>query len=575
MAKIKAKKTILVMDDTEYVIGSGDGAYAGLVDGSIEEFVLPEGKTVIKDYLCNNCASLASIDLTGAEDVGASAFMNCTAVNEINVVDAKIKFLGQHAFDKLGSGRDNAENNRLTLDFRKSEFHLIPNFCFGSGQSGMKYTDIYLPATVNQIQANAFSYLNNCNIYFTGYAPQLLSSSIFNNQTNCNIYVPWKDLYNYKNATNWVSLTTIGYAFSSEFEPGETLPTYDKGGYPLTWYSDAAMQNQITVAPASGLIYCSVGSTQAASTVEIINTDCAVLIKDGSNNIYDNDHPIPYGVEVTVTLSPTDGYEVFVCTMNEQALVSGDTWTAASGSTLKIIALYYDGEHAPIHPTFAENSWEIIRAVALAGKAQTYWPVGSEKKAILTNGDEYTMVIYDYLSNRYSRTDGHGGNKMVLGFKECFTSNYQMNSTNTNSGGWPASAMCTTRMSYLYGLLPSDLKSIITQVEIPSASDGSATGSGSLAYASNYLFLPSEYEIFGSRTYSNSIEESQRFGYYATYTSADYRKKCIRGQTSSAYWWERSPYAGSSGIFCLVSSNGDAGNRVASGSSGVAPCFCI
>ncbi len=575
MAKIKAKKTFLVMNGTEYVIGSGDGAYAGLVDGSIEEFELPGGITVVKDYLCYNCGLLTSINLKDATDIGAFAFSNCSAVEEFDVSEAAIKFLGQHAFEKVGINRTDAENHRLTMDFRNSEFHLIPNFCFGSSTSSIKYTDIYLPNTVSQIQANAFSYLSNCNIYFTGYAPQLLSSAIFNNMTNCNIYVSWKDLYNYKNASNWVSLTTIGCALDGEFAPGSELPTYDKGGYELTWYSDAACTTEITVAPASGMIYCTVGSVQAASTVEIMNTDCGVLVQDGNGHIYDNDHPIPFGVEVTITLSPTSGYEPFIVTMNEVTFVSGATWTASSGTTLKVIAMYYDGEHAPIHPTFSENTWDMIRAVALAGKAQQYWPVGSEKKAILTNGDEYTIVIYDYQSNRYSRTDGQGGNKMVLGFKECFTSNYQMNSTNTNSGGWPASAMCTTRMPYIYGLLPVDLKAIITQVEIPSASDGSATGSGSLAYASNYLFLPSEYEIFGGRSYSNQLEESQRFGYYATYTSADYRKKCIRGQTSPSYWWERSPRAGVSYYFCVVYGNGSAGNVDANYNFGVVPCFCI
>lgn len=45
--------------------------------------------------------------------------------------------------------------------------------------------------------------------------------------------------------------------------------------------------------------------------------------------------------------------------------------------------------------------------------------------------------------------------------------------------------------------------------------------------------------------------------------------------SSTAYWWERSPYYGNSVYFCYVSTNGDANGGNAGISSGLAPAFRV
>ena len=70
-------------------------------------------------------------------------------------------------------------------------------------------------------------------------------------------------------------------------------------------------------------------------------------------------------------------------------------------------------------------------------------------------------------------------------------------------------------------------------------------------------------------TYSVSGEGTQ----YAYYKAGNSKVKNKGG--SAYYWWERSPYSGSSNYFCFVDSDGFANFYYADGSRGVAFGFCV
>ena len=142
----------------------------------------------------------------------------------------------------------------------------------------------------------------------------------------------------------------------------------------------------------------------------------------------------------------------------------------------------------------------------------------------------------------------------------------QMNSSNTNTGGWNGSAM-RTKMATYKGQLPAALRNVIKTVKKKSGTGG---GSSSGTQTTNDdLFLLSEIEIFGTTSYSVAGEGAQ----YAWYKAGNTRIKKVNGSANG--WWERSPDSGSTDSFCSVGSSGNASNNGASTSYGVSFGFCV
>ena len=94
--------------------------------------------------------------------------------------------------------------------------------------------------------------------------------------------------------------------------------------------------------------------------------------------------------------------------------------------------------------------------------------------------------------------------------KDCLNTTYQMNSSNTNSGGWGNCALRTTLQNTIKGQLPSAWQSIIKTVT-KKASAGST--SSTISSYSDTLFLLAEVEIFGSTTYS-AVGEGDQYAWY-------------------------------------------------------------
>ena len=144
----------------------------------------------------------------------------------------------------------------------------------------------------------------------------------------------------------------------------------------------------------------------------------------------------------------------------------------------------------------------------------------------------------------------------------------QMNSSNTNSGGFTGSAMYTWLTGTLLPALPSDLQAVLKSVN-----KKTSAGSQSSTINTNAMkvFLFSEVEVFGTVTYSKSGEGTQ-YDYFKTNSKVKYLSN---GSGSADGWWERSPYASSSTGFCYVNSNGNANVASASASRGVCFGFCV
>lgn len=572
------KKMVLCINGEKYEVGGGGPSiFDKLVDGTITDFEMPQDVIKVKSYLCAGDQQLLTVNLAGCTIIEESAFYDCRNVNSIDLSQAHISVLGKKAFTSIGCGRENPSENPLVLDFRSSSFNTIEEATFGTDSNVgryMTYSTIYFPETVKTITNGALRYLHDCVVYFTGLAPQLLGSGVFTGYNNLKIFCDYRDLYNYKYGSNWTAISSLtkGYCPQGRFEVGAQLPSYDQSGHALTWYSDESLTTVITEA-IDGEMFCSVSSTLAASNVDVIVKNATVVISDGVNT-YDSDNPIPHGTEVTITVTGDEHMEPYIMTINGQPLTSGATFTAAANSVLTVVAIYWDEENVPVSPVLEENSWPVIARICREGRALDYWRLG-DTKTILYQGLTYHIRLCDVSDSRYPKSNGSGGNKVVFEFVEQLAVTQKMNSTNTNSGGYQNSAMRKTVMPSLFDDLPSELKELICEVDITSIDSGaSASGSGNLTTSPCKLFLPSEYEIFGKRTYSNALEVSTQYGLYAANNTNAFRIKMPIGGTASN-WWLRSPSAGNTSGFCNVYTSGSANHSSVINAYRVAPCFCF
>ena len=197
----------------------------------------------------------------------------------------------------------------------------------------------------------------------------------------------------------------------------------------------------------------------------------------------------------------------------------------------------------------------------------------ADQVTIPLNGTDYAFDVigfnHDPLSNSapYGSPTATGKAGITFQMHDCFATTYEMNSSDTNSGGWKNSAMRTSTMETMYGYLPT-----VWQVFIKPVDKKSGTGGGSTSgteTVSDSCFLLAEIEIFGSTTYSVS-EEGTQYAYYKAGNS-----KMKRWDDSAYTWWERSPMSGNKYGFCLVNASGISYNRGAGSVYGVAFAFCV
>ena len=259
--------------------------------------------------------------------------------------------------------------------------------------------------------------------------------------------------------------------------------------------------------------------------------------------------------------------------------------------------------------TLNNNEWSVIKSVSDAGQGANYWSIGDRKavtlngtvgKLSLSNVTTYAFIIgfnhnasvegANRIHFQLAKTALSGGTDVCL-CDSSYNSNvsttgyFSMNSSRTNSGGWASSQMrtniCGTSLSSYSGtiiaVIPAALRAVLKSVT--KYTDNTANGGGSTASyvtaTTDYFFLLSEFEVFGSISYGNTNEKNKQ-AQYAYYSAGNSKIKYKHNGTSTAaYWWLRSPYASASGIFVLVGTDGTVSYNGAYYSLGFAPGFCV
>lgn len=292
---------------------------------------------------------------------------------------------------------------------------------------------------------------------------------------------------------------------------------------------------------------------------------------------------------------------------------AGTNYTAPSSQSVTVEAKF-------VSSVLNENDWSVIKSVADASQGANYWAVG-DRKAVTVNGTVGTQAIngtyyvyilgFDHNSSREGtgitfgtfKTALSGGTDICLvdshyndystGGQKWFNMNH---SSNTNSGGWKGcdlrydvlgstnsnnnDAGTTTATSPVSGTLmaalPSALRAVMKPMNIYTDNTGGGINTASYVTASvDYLPLLAEFEIFGTRSSANSAEQNYQ-AQYQYYKNGNSKVKYRHSSTSStAYWWERSPYCNDSNAFCSVSTYGAATYGNAGFSGGLAPAFRV
>ena len=255
-----------------------------------------------------------------------------------------------------------------------------------------------------------------------------------------------------------------------------------------------------------------------------------------------------------------------------------------------------------VSDTLNDNDWDTISAVADEGQGANYWAIGDRKqvtlngklsKLSLSNYSTYAFIIgFNHNSSREGSGRIHfqiGKTALTGGTDICLISGYSddsdfyMNTSNTNSGGWKDSYMrnniCgTSKTSYtgtIIGVIPAALRAVLKSVTKYTNNNGSSSSSSAVTATTDYFFLLSEYEVFGNITYANNYEANYQ-QQYAYYSAGNSKVKYRHDQTgSSVAWWLRSPLAGNSSSFVRVNADGSVGASGASASLGFAPGFCV
>ena len=147
----------------------------------------------------------------------------------------------------------------------------------------------------------------------------------------------------------------------------------------------------------------------------------------------------------------------------------------------------------------------------------------------------------------------------------------QMNSSDTNTGGYNASAMKT----YLDGVFALGLGSALGSSDYLYTISRAISRKGSTEWVRNTVFLPTEVEVFGVATYGDDQNAWNTNIQYPIYRDSSYYR-CKKYNGSRAWWWEATPYASDSTYFCGVGINGNSGRSLnaSRGGGGVAPAFC-
>ncbi len=188
------------------------------------------------------------------------------------------------------------------------------------------------------------------------------------------------------------------------------------------------------------------------------------------------------------------------------------------------------------------------------------------------------VALSERIGNEETRAKGaeDGLSKRIKSMLGIMNATHQMNSQNTNVGGWASCGMRTWLNETIFAALPRQWQSMIKIVQVRSSIGDTKAD---ISTSNDCLFLLSRAEVgfnVNDVPYKDEVDPDAENVTFALFTDNNSRiKKTYNGTGSASNWWLRSPEASGSSSFAGVNSNGGSSNNSASNSYGVAFGFCI
>ena len=285
-----------------------------------------------------------------------------------------------------------------------------------------------------------------------------------------------------------------------------------------------------------------------------------------------------------------------------------------------------------VDPVLNNNDWATIRAVSDANQGANYWSVG-DTKTITINGKVGNTTFSNLSVDAFilgfdHNSSGEGSNRIhfqigkisskLIGLIDGSYGTYKTDGSKIfnmnhwgkyNYGGWAGcdlrydilgstdvapsgygSAVTTSRVGYnasatcatnpvantLMAALPADLRAVMKGVtKYADAVGKSSNAAANVKAFTDYLFLLSEFEVQGTRSYANRYEKNyqKQYAYYSSGNSkAMYRHSAT---DSKAFWLLRSANHNTTIDFCGVTITGSASYYDASIAGALAPGFVV
>ena len=201
--------------------------------------------------------------------------------------------------------------------------------------------------------------------------------------------------------------------------------------------------------------------------------------------------------------------------------------------------------------------------------------VGDYKTITLTDGEVVKMQIAGidtyYKSGVPSNRDFIPHHIDWISIDCLYNKSFSWNNTDNNNGNstspcpWLASDICSGLNNKIYPTLPADVRAVIknkkTKLEVRYSSSGKLTDSTRLDWKEmGNLWLPSEYEVFGSIIFGTKVySQGQAVQYPLFANSCIHRIKRTGSEQQDANngWWLATVASGNSTNCCYVTPEGD------------------
>ena len=308
----------------------------------------------------------------------------------------------------------------------------------------------------------------------------------------------------------------------------------------------ANVTNEVDISPSilsntgSQAVTLSYGGATATFNVTVnAMTSIAVTTLPTKTNYQPNEALDLTGIVVTGTAGALTPNITAECTFNPaDGTILDEEKTYTVDVSYHGLTTSFNVTCSSIPASLEDATWAQIQTAVQNGTLSQFASVGDTKTITLTTNETLTLQLASINDGTGSAGTYYPNGTADFISVELMDSTHAMNSTATNVGGWNSCGMRTYLNETVYPTLPTDLKSVIIEKTHMRTAGNQST---SLVSASDKLWLPTDWEVFGNTT-SSRAEDADHNNHYTIFSNSASRIKYRKAApTIAREWWLSSP----------------------------------